>query len=182
MSEEQKAEAPKAAPPDAAVATAPDAEAIGVEQLLAQVEALTRQAAEAGDRALRLQAEMENLRKRTARDVENAHKYALERFVGDLLPVIDSIELGIEAAANAADAAGLREGMELTRKLALDTVARFGVQPIEPVGAKFNPEVHQAVSVQQVAGVEPGTVLSVMQKGWELNGRLLRPAMVVVAK
>ena len=152
------------------------------EQLRQQIVVLERQAGEARDRAMRAQAELENLRKRTARDVENAHRYALERFVGDLLPVVDSIELGLGAAEAAADVGSLRQGMDLTRKMLADTMARFGVTPIEPAGEKFNPERHQAVSVQQVEGTEAGTVVAVMQKGYELNGRLVRPAMVVVAK
>ena len=159
-----------------------EATAAETESLRGQIGVLERQAAEARDRALRAQAELENLRKRTARDVENAHRYALERFVGDLLPVIDSLELGLDAAASTEYTEGLRQGMDLTRKMFLDTLVRFGVKPIEPVGEKFNPERHQAVSVQQVEGQEAGTVLAVMQKGYELNGRLVRPAMVVVAK
>lgn len=153
-----------------------------IERLREQVGVLGRQAEEAQDRALRAQAELENLRKRTERDVENAHRYALERFVGELLPVIDSIELGMDAAAAADNADSLREGMDLTRKMFLDTLARFGVAPIDPAGEKFNPERHQAVSVQQVEGTAAGIVVTVMQKGYELNGRLVRPAMVVVAK
>jgi len=153
-----------------------------VDRLREQIGVLERQAAEAKERALRAQAELENLRKRTARDVESAHRYALERFVGDLLPVIDSIDLGLHAAAASGDVAGLQQGMDLTRKMFLDTMTRFGVTPVDPDGGKFNPERHQAVSVQQIEGKEPGTVIAVMQKGYELNGRLVRPAMVVVAK
>jgi molecular chaperone GrpE len=166
----------------AAEAAAGPAGADEVESLRAGIAALTRRAEEAQDRVLRAQAELDNLRKRTARDVENAHRYALERFVGDLLPVMDSLELGIDAAASAEDVAGLRQGMDLTRKMFQDTLARFGVTAVDPAGEKFNPERHQAVSVQQIEGREPGTVVAVMQKGYELNGRLVRPAMVVVSK
>jgi molecular chaperone GrpE len=168
-------------PADAPDVAAP-APADETERLREEIGILERHAAEARDRALRAQAELENLRKRTARDIESAHKYALERFVGDLLPVIDSIDLGLNAAGTASDVAGLQQGMDLTRKMFLDTMARFGVTPIDPAGEKFNPERHQAVSVQQIEGKESGSVVAVMQKGYELNGRLVRPAMVVVAK
>ncbi len=142
---------------------------------------LEQQAQENLDKALRITAEMDNLRKRTARDMENAHKYALERFVKELLPVADSMERGIDAAAEA-DAAALREGMELTLKMFFDCLDKFGVRPIEPLGEKFDPEWHEAVSMQDSKDHKAGLVMEVMQKGYELNGRLLRPAMVVVAK
>lgn len=144
-----------------------------------------RQAAEDNwNKLMRLQAEMENLRKRTSRDVENAHKFALERFVSELLPVIDSLELGISAAdaSSSDDAAGLREGMELTLKKCLDVIGKFGVEQIDPMGEKFNPELHEAVSMQDSEAAEPNTVITVVQKGYTLNERLVRPAMVVVAK
>ena len=147
-----------------------------------EVESLKQQAAESFDRALRAQAEMENLRKRTAREIENAHKYGLDRFVRDLLPVIDSMELGISASDNAGDIASLKEGMDLTLKMFIDVLNKSGIEVIDPQGEKFNPELHEAVSVQAVDDGESGTVIAVMQKGYTLNGRLVRPAMVVVAK
>lgn len=153
-----------------------------VAALRREVEGLREKLLEAQDRTLRAQAEAENQRKRLARDVESAHKYALERFIADLIPVIDSIELGLEAAGAGADLEGLRQGMNLTLKKFLDMLARFGVTPVDPVGEKFNPDRHQAVSVQAVEGAEPNTVAAVMQKGYELNGRLVRPAMVVIFK
>ena len=134
------------------------------------------------DAALRAQAEMENLRKRTSRDIENAHKYALDKFVNELLPIIDSLELGISAAENADNINDLREGMELTLKMFNTAMEKFGVIAVEPQGEKFNPEKHEAVTMQEIEGSESGTVVTVMQKGYELNGRLVRPAMVVVAK
>lgn len=134
------------------------------------------------DTALRAQAEMENLRKRTRRDIENAHKYALEKFVNELLPIIDSLELGLSAAEKADNVDDLLEGMNLTLKMFSAALDKFGVKTIDPQGEKFNPEQHEAVSMQEIEGSEPNTVVSVMQKGYELNGRLVRPAMVMVAK
>ena len=153
-----------------------------VEALLRSIEEWKQKAAENQDLAMRARAELENLRKRTTRDVESAHKYGLERFVNELLPVLDSIELGIAASQSAGDVAALRQGMELTVKMFGDCLQRLGVAAVNPVGEKFNPEKHQALSAQEAADTEPGTILSVMQKGYELNGRLVRPAMVVVAK
>lgn len=134
------------------------------------------------DLALRAQAEMDNLRKRTARDVENAHKYALERFVNELLPIMDSLELGLSAAESAENVDDLREGMDLTIKMFNTAMDKFNVKAVDPQGEKFNPEQHEAVSMQEIEGAESGAVVAVMQKGYELNGRLVRPAMVVVAK
>lgn len=134
------------------------------------------------DAALRAQAEMENLRKRTARDVEGAHKYALEKFVHELLPIMDSLSLGMSAAESAEHVDELREGMDLTLKMFNGAMEKFGVKEINPLNEKFNPEQHEAVSMQEIEGSESGTVVTVMQKGYELNGRLVRPAMVVVAK
>lgn len=141
-----------------------------------------RQAAENLDKAQRALAELDNLRKRTARNIEHAHKYALERFVTELLPVMDSIELGLYAASEMQDIASIKEGMELTLKMFTAALEKFGVNRLDPQGGKFNPDQHQAVSMQEQEGCAPGTVISVMQKGYELNGRLVRPAMVVVAK
>ena len=137
---------------------------------------------ESVDKALRATAELENIRRRTSRDIENAHKYALERFVNELLPVIDSMELGINASQSAEDLESLREGMDLTLKKLFDCLEKFGVKAIDPAGDKFDPEWHEAVSMQELEGSDPGQVVTVMQKGYELNGRLVRPAMVVVAK
>ena len=127
-------------------------------------------------------AELDNIRKRTSRDIENAHKYALDRFVNELLPVVDSMELGINAFQAAEDIESLREGMDLTLKKLLGCLDKFGVKSIDPAGEKFDPEWHQAVSIQELEGSDSGLVVTVMQKGYELNGRLVRPAMVVVAK
>ncbi len=130
----------------------------------------------------RTQADMENLRKRTSRDIENAHKFALEKFVNELLPVIDSLVLGIQASESASDSDSMVEGMNLTLKKFTDTLEKFGVGVIDPQGEKFNPDRHDAVSMAESDEYESGNIMSVLQKGYELNGRLIRPAMVVVVK
>ncbi len=153
-----------------------------VETLQSLLEKEKEQSQTFRDAALRAQAEMENLRKRTARDVEGAHKYALEKFVHELLPIMDSLSLGMSAAESAEHVGELREGMDLTLKMFINALDKFGVKEINPQNEKFNPEQHEAVSMQDIEGSESGTVVTVMQKGYELNGRLVRPAMVVVAK
>ena len=155
---------------------------LDVETLQALLEKEKEQSQANRDAALRAQAEMENLRKRTTRDIENAHKYALEKFVNELLPILDSMTLGMNAAESAENVEELREGMDLTLKMFISALEKFGVQTIDPQGEKFNPEQHEAISMQEIEGTESNTVVSVMQKGYELNGRLVRPAMVVVAK
>ncbi len=151
------------------------------ESLQKELEAQTLKAQENLDLALRTRAEMENLRKRMLRDIENAHKYALERFVNELLPVLDSLELGIQASETTNEIASLREGMHLTLKKLGDSLEKVGVVAISPAGEKFNPEKHSAVSMTRAEGAESGKVITVLQKGYELNGRLVRPAMVVVS-
>ncbi len=159
-----------------------DPEEMSLDGLNQEIESLRLQVAEYLEKALRAQAEMENLRKRTTRDIENAHKYALDKFIREILPIIDSMELGISATASADDIESIKEGMDLTLKKLHDTLEKFGVLVITPEGEKFDPEKHEAVSVQEIEGTESGFVISVLQKGYELNGRLVRPAMVVVAK
>ena len=142
-----------------------------------------RQAKENLDRALRAQAELENVRRRMTRDVENAHKFALERFVSELLPVKDSLELGLSASAEKeASAAGIAEGIELTLRMLEQAMEKFGIRVVDPAGEPFNPEFHQAMTMQESDTAESGTVLTVVQKGYLLNERLVRPAMVIVAK
>lgn len=133
---------------------------------------------------LRARADLENLRRRHERDLESAHKYALERFALELLPVKDSLELGLASDADAGTGAdkALREGMELTHKLLAAAFARFGITETNPVGEKFNPQLHQAMAAQESAEAEPNTVLTVCQKGYLLHERLIRPAMVIIAK
>ena len=136
-------------------------------------------AAENWDRYLRTAAELENVRKRASRDVENAHRFALERFSRELLAVRDSLEMGI--AAEGASVESLLEGSEATLKILGGTMQQFGIEVLDPVGEPFDPEFHEAISMQPSDDVEPGSVVTVVQKGYSLNGRLLRPAMVVVA-
>jgi molecular chaperone GrpE len=124
----------------------------------------------------------ENLRKRTDRDLENAHKYALEKFANELLPVIDSLEMGVAAAQDeGVDVTKLREGTEMTLKLFETAIDKFGIKSVHPHGEAFNPEHHQAMSMIDSPEHAPNTVIDVMQKGYLLNDRLVRPAMVVVA-
>jgi molecular chaperone GrpE len=144
------------------------------------LEAAEAKAQENWDLYLRAAAETENIRKRAARDVEHARRYALEGFGRDLLAVKDSLEMGIQAAENA-DVATLLEGKEATLKLLATTLERFGIAEVDPAGEPFDPEFHEAMTMQPSASAEPGSVLAVIQKGYLLNGRLLRPAMVVVA-
>lgn len=142
-----------------------------------------RKAEQYWEKVLRLQAEQENLRKRAARDVENAHKYALERFLSELLPVRDSLELGVAAANDeAAEVSHVREGVGLTLKMLDGALEKFGVQEINPINEPFDPQYHQAMSVQAAEGKPSGTVINVVQKGCLLNGRVVRPAMVIVSK
>lgn len=129
---------------------------------------------------MRLAAEMENLRKRTARDVENARKFGIERFATELLAVCDGLEMGLEAGQNAS-AEALLEGKQATLKLLRSAMSKSGVEVIDPEGEPFDPQLHEAMTVQPSATAEPGSVLTVVQSGYQLNGRLLRPARVIVA-
>jgi molecular chaperone GrpE len=147
-----------------------------------QLEAAERKARENWELALRTQAELENLRKRTHRDIENAHKYALEKLATELLGVRDSMELGLSAARENTDIAGIREGIELTLKMLTQVMEKFDIRDVNPVGEKFNPELHQAMAMQETDNIEPNNVISVMQKGYTLKDRLLRPALVTVSK
>ncbi|AXU93972.1 MAG TPA: nucleotide exchange factor GrpE [Erwinia persicina] len=132
---------------------------------------------------LRAQAEIENIRRRTEQDVEKAHKFALEKFANELLPVIDSLERALEVADKTnPELASMIEGIELTMKSLLGAVRKFGVEVVGDINVPFNPEVHQAMSMMESEDVAPNHVIMVMQRGYTLNGRLLRPAMVAVAK
>ena len=155
---------------------------VDVEFLQNQLEKLQEQSKVSLDKVVRAQAEMENLRKRAARDVENAHKYALEKFINELLPIMDSLELGLSASVKAKNLDDLCKGMELTLEMFNTVMEKFGITMIEPKGEKFNPELHDAVSMQETNDSNSGIIIEVMQKGYTLNGRLIRPAMVVVAK
>lgn len=140
-------------------------------------EALQQDLAQAREDVLRAQAEMQNLRRRTERDVENAHKFALEKFVKELLPVVDNLERALAAH----DGEPL-EGVELTLKGLIEVLKRFSVETVDPAGEPFDPELHQAMSMVPNPDMENNTVLEVFQKGYTLSGRLVRPAMVVVVK
>ncbi len=162
--------------PDGSAAPAPSVEAL--QEALAEAEARAERFRE---EALRARAEMENFRKRVQRDVENAHKYGIEKLVNEMLPVKDSLELGLAAAAGAEGADSVREGIELTLKMLADALERLGVAEVDPGGQKFDPQYHQAINTETAAGAEPGTVVTVIQKGYLLQDRLLRPALVTVA-
>ena len=151
-------------------------EATDPETTLAEVQA---RADENWERYVRAVAETDNVRKRATRDVESAHKFALERFGKELLAVKDSLEMGI--AADGASVESLIEGSNATLKLLGTTLERFGIVEVDPGGEPFDPEFHEAISVQPSDKVEPGSVVTVVQKGYTLNGRLMRPAMVIVA-
>lgn len=151
-----------------------------VAALQAAVEAAEGKALESKDLYIRALAELENVRKRTARDVEQAHKYAVERFANDLIGVKDSLELGLNLATDSADT--LRLGTEATLKLLGTAFEKAGITEIAPQGERFNPEWHEAMVAQPSNEVPPGTVLQVVQKGYQLNGRLLRPARVIVSR
>ncbi|MCY1522116.1 Protein GrpE [compost metagenome] len=162
---------------------APGAEVESSGQLDARIQVLEEELAAAQDHALRMAADLQNVRRRAEQDVEKAHKFALEKFASDLLPVVDSLERGLELSSPDDEAIrAVREGMELTLKLFQDTLKRYQLEAVDPHGAPFNPEHHQAMAMQESTHVEPNSVLKVFQKGYLLNGRLLRPAMVVVSK
>jgi len=160
----------------------PDTE-LSVEDLQKQLAKAEKKASENWDKVLRIQAEMDNLKRRTQKDLDSAHKYGLEKFAKELLNVIDSLELGIQAAtSDAPEVVKLKEGSELTIKQFETVFAKFNIEAIDPMGQPFNPEFHQAMSMVPTEDAEPNTVINVFQKGYVLNGRLIRPAMVVVAQ
>ena len=152
-----------------------------IEALLGEVDQLRATVVGLKDEALRERAELDNQRKRLARDVDLARKFANERLLAELLPVLDSLDAGLNAAP-AGDSEALRAGLELTRQQLLKVAADNGLTVVDPQGQAFDPDQHQAISQADAAGAEPGSVLQVFQKGYLLNGRLLRPALVVVAR
>lgn len=152
-----------------------------LETLRQAVAAAEAQAQAARDQALRALAELENVRKRAQRDVENAHRFALEKFVQELLPVKDSLDLAIESAGRA-DAAALVEGQAATQRLLGKALERGGIVEINPVGEPFDANLHEAIAAQPSETAEPNSVLAVVQRGYTLNGRLLRAARVIVAR
>jgi molecular chaperone GrpE len=157
-----------------------DAQILDLEQQLAKANAIIE---EQKDSVLRARADIENARRRAEQEVDKARKFALEKFAGELLPVIDNLERAIQSA----DAGNelikpLLDGVDLTHKSFVSTIEKFGMQIVDPQGEQFNPEHHQAMSMQESVDVPANTVLAVMQKGYVLNGRLLRPAMVMVSR
>ena len=164
---------------------APDEGATGVgidpEQAL---EAALEQLQNGKDDLLRVQAEMQNLRRRTEQDIEKAHKYGQEKLSFELLAVMDNLERSQEAASNSEDEAikAIREGVDLTLKGFADCFTKFNIEVVDPLGEPFDPQLHQAMSIQENTETEPNTVIAVMQKGYTLHGRVIRPAMVMVSK
>jgi len=184
MSEEQQNEEIEQAEADTVEASEASGEEAGThEEAIVMLEDARSKADEHWNLYLRTQAEMENLKKRAERDVQNAHKFGSEKLIGELLPVVDSMEMGLAAIDRDDEAtAKFVEGMELTIKMFIDALQKVGVSQVDPMGDAFNPEFHQAMTMQETADAEPNTVIAVMQKGYLLNERLVRPAMVVVAK
>ena len=160
-----------------------EGEALSADELMEKIDSAEKKAAENWDHLLRTKAEMDNIRRRTQKDLENAHKFALEKFITELLSVKDSLEMGVSAASQEiATVDSLREGSEMTLSMMNGLFEKFNVVQLNPEGEKFNPEHHQAMSMQPSAEHEPNTVIAVMQKGYLLNDRLVRPAMVMVSK
>lgn len=154
------------------------------EELVKKLEESEAKASQYWDRILRMQAENENMLRRIERDVANAHKYALEKFVAELIPIIDSLELCLTSVPESMQesAASILEGVNLTLKMFYAAMEKFGVKQVNPVSEPFDPEFQQAISMQVDNAVPAGTVISVLQKGYTLNNRLIRPALVIVSK
>jgi len=134
------------------------------------------------DSLLRLQADMDNLRRRTEREIDQAKKFAVERIINDLIPVLDSMEMGLQASSQAAnDQDTIRQGLEMTLKMFQDVMGRFHVEAVDPTGQKFNPQEHEAMTMQPSADHEPNTVMMTVQKGYKLHGRVVRPARVIIS-
>lgn len=166
---------------DAAVADSSSGELVELLSRLAEAETSLQQAK---NDYLRAQAEMQNLRRRTEQDIEKAHKYGQERFSSELLMVMDNLERALESASGNDNETvkAIFDGVELTRKSFLDCLKRFNIEPIDPLGEPFDPKLHQAISIQANPSVESNSVIAVMQKGYTLHGRVIRPAMVMVSK
>lgn len=165
----------------AAEQSAPQAEqaSADTEALVAQVESLEQALSEAKEQSLRAAAEAQNIRRRSEQDVEKAHKFALEKFARELLPVVDSLEKAVDALGEVSDAQ--REGVEMTFKLLMDSLQKFNIEQVDPRNETFDPQLHEAMTMVPNPDLPNNTVMDVLQKGFTLNGRLLRPAMVVVS-
>ncbi|HSW69037.1 MAG TPA: nucleotide exchange factor GrpE [Gammaproteobacteria bacterium] len=169
--------------PGAEVEERPELEHLSYEELQKKLTEAEQKAEESWDRLLRFQAEMDNMQRRAERDVSNAHKYALEKFILELLPIVDGLERAVAAHEDEDSGSGtLLDGVYLTLKMIYAAFSKFGVEQVNPQSKPFNPEFHQAVSMETDPNVAPNIVLSVLQKGYLLNNRLIRPALVVVAK
>ena len=157
---------------------------LNLEQALLKLAEAEQRADQARDDLLRVQAEMQNLRRRTQQDVEKAHKFGQEKFSAELLSVIDNLERALAAASAHEDETvkAIYEGVDLTLKSFMDCFSKFHIETVDPMGEPFDPSLHQAMSIQENPDVEPNTVIAVMQKGYTLHGRVLRPAMVMVSK
>ena len=177
---EAQPEAAAEAQPEAGEAAPGEAEEPSLEE---ELDRLQEELAVAKDAALRSQAEAQNAKRRAEQDVEKARKFALERFAGELLPVVDNLERALEAASGDDEAIKpIAEGVELTLKSFMDVLGKQNIEMVDPQGEPFDPNLHQAMSMIENNEVEPNTVIAVMQKGYTLNGRLVRPAMVMVSK
>lgn len=183
MSEDSKQpEVEQETPAPAEPSTNQDETSAADGDLAAQLAAAQAKADKNWDLAVRAQAELQNVQRRSSRDIENAHKYALEKFVNALLPIMDSLEQGLDAAGKSEGNQAVLEGMQLTLKMFTDTLGKFNVEVVDPQGEMFNPERHEAMSAQEVPDAKANSILFVVQKGYLLHGRLIRPARVIVAK
>lgn len=153
-----------------------------IETLKQQLEALKKKSEQNYDLAVRAKAELDNVRKRTNQEVENAHKYALEKFIPELLPLLDGLDQGLNTMPADEQFNSIRDGLNLSVKMFVDMLTKFGVEILNPVNDVFDPAKHEAIAMQESADQVPGTVLAVIQKGYALNNRILRPARVVVVK
>lgn len=153
-----------------------------VAELMSQLEVAQAEVSAMKDQMLRGQAEIQNIRRRAEQDVEKAHKFGVEKFATEMLAIVDNLERAIEAAGDDEAVKPMREGVEMTLNMFVGGLAKFSVEQVNPEGEPFNPELHQAMSMVPAEGVAANTVVAVMQKGYTLNGRLVRPAMVMVAK
>lgn len=169
---------------DSASVQSGEEQGMTLEELLAKLDAAEQESARAKDDLLRVQAEMQNLRRRSEQDVEKAHKYGQEKFAAELLTVVDNLERALEATKDSDNeqVRAIYDGVELTLKSFVDLFGKFNILAIDPLGEPFDPLRHQAVTMQENGEVEPNSVIAVMQKGYSLHDRVLRPAMVMVAK
>ncbi len=184
MSADEKNLDPNQEPMDGAEASEAGAAEETAAEAGSEVEKLQAEVASQKDQLMRSLAEIQNVRRRAEQDVEKAHKFALEKFSRELLPVVDSLEKTVETSrsADGDQLVALREGSEMTLALLIGTLAKFGLAVVDPMGEPFDPQLHEAMSMVEQPSAEPNSVIAVVQKGYTLNGRLLRPAMVVVSK